>query len=150
MGKDKDKSAKKGHQKGPGTADAEVVLKLYDLRREAVMRASRETLLRWQPKSFADIAALADFEHDHNAAFRQVTSYFEMAFGLARRGAVHPELIAEWCGEGVFLFSKIHPYLAEFREKVSPTAFRNVEWVCENTEAAKARLAFFLKRSQNS
>ncbi len=150
MGKDKHKAEKKAHAKGPGTADAEVVLKLYDLRREAVMRASRDTLLRWQPKSFEDVAVVADFEHEHNAAFRQVTSYFEMAFGLARRGAVDPELIAEWCGEGFFLFAKIHPYLAEFREKVSPTAFGNVEWASENTEFGKARLAMFLKRNQSS
>lgn len=154
MGKDKDKAPKKGDSKdgatGPGPADAEVVLKLYDLRREAVMRASRDTLLRWTPKSFEDVAAVADFAHDDNAAFRQVTSYFEMAFGLARRGAVDPELISEWCGEGFFLFAKIHPFLAEFREKVSPTAFGNVEWAAENTEFGKSRLAMFLKRNQGS
>lgn len=148
MGKDKDKAPKKGGRKGPGPADAEIVLKLYDLRREAVMRASRDTLLRWTPKSFEDIAAVTDFGHEDNAAFRQVTSYFEMAFGLARHGAVDPELIAEWCGEGFFLFAKIHPYLAEFREKASPTAFSNVEWAAENTEFGKSRLAMFLKRNQ--
>lgn len=131
---------------GPTPADAEVVLKLYELRREPVMRASRETLLRWFPGSCDEVAALADFGHEDNAAFRQVTSYFEMAFGLARRGAVHPELLMDWCGEGIFLYAKLEPFLAEFRERVSPTAFANTEWAVENTEGGRAKFELFRAR----
>ena len=131
---------------GPTPADAEIVLKLYELRREPVMRASRETLLRWFPGSYDELAALADFGSEDNAAFRQVTSYFEMAFGLARRGAVHPELLMDWCGEGIFLYAKLEPFLAEFRERVSPTAFANTEWAVENTEAGRAKLDLFRAR----
>ena len=131
---------------GPTPADAEVVLKLYELRREPVMRASRETLLRWFPESYEELAALADFGSEQNAAFRQVTSYFEMAFGLARRGAVHPELLMDWCGEGIFLYAKLEPFLAEFRERVSPTAFANTEWAVENTEAGRAKFELFRAR----
>lgn len=131
---------------GPTPADAEIVLKLYELRREPVMRASRETLLRWFPGSCDEVAALADFGHEDNAAFRQVTSYFEMAFGLARRGAVHPELLMDWCGEGIFLYAKLEPFLSEFRERVSPTAFANTEWAVENTEAGRAKFEQFRAR----
>lgn len=131
---------------GPTPADAEIVLKLYELRREPVMRASRETLLRWFPGSCDEVAALADFGNEDNAAFRQVTSYFEMAFGLARRGAVHPELLMDWCGEGIFLYAKLEPFLAEFRERVSPTAFANTEWAVENTEAGRAKFEQFRAR----
>ena len=131
---------------GPTPADAEIVLKLYELRREPVMRASRETLLRWFPGSCDEVAALADFGHEDNAAFRQVTSYFEMAFGLARRGAVHPELLMDWCGEGIFLYAKLEPFLSEFRERVSPTAFANTEWAVEKTEAGRAKFEQFRAR----
>lgn len=131
---------------GATPADAEIVLKLYELRREPVMRASRETLLRWFPGSCDEVAALADFGHEDNAAFRQVTSYFEMAFGLARRGAVHPELLMDWCGEGIFLYAKLEPFLSEFRERVSPTAFANTEWAVENTEAGRAKFEQFRAR----
>ncbi|MEE2939130.1 MAG: hypothetical protein VX460_01975 [Planctomycetota bacterium] len=148
MAKDKPKKKNKAAKPndGPTPADAEVVLKLYELRRERVMRASRETLLRWFPESYDDLAAFADFGSEQNAAFRQVTSYFEMAFGLARRGAVHPELLMDWCGEGVFLYAKIEPFLAEFRERVSPTAFANAQWVVENTEAGRAKLELHRSR----
>lgn len=142
----KNKKQKSARKCGPSTADAEIVIKLYDLRREAVMRASRDALIRWTPKSYADFAAIAEFAHESNAAFRQVSSYFEMAYGLARRGAVHPELLVEWCGEGLLLFAKIHPFLAEFREKISPTAFSNAEWAATNTEYGRARFALFQRR----
>jgi hypothetical protein len=69
-----------------------------------------------------------------------------MVYGLARRGAVHPELLVDWCGEGLLLYAKIHPFLAEFRERVSPTAFSNAEWVVENTENGAARFALFQMR----
>jgi hypothetical protein len=142
----KNKKQKSARSKTPTTADAEVVIKLYDLRRETVMRESRNALIRWAPKSYADFAAIADFANENNAAFRQVSSYFEMVYGLARRGAVHPELLVDWCGEGLLLYAKIHPFLAEFRERVSPTAFSNAEWVVENTENGAARFALFQMR----
>jgi len=147
MSKDKDRDKQKGRRSdGPGPADAEVVIKLYDLRREALMRASRDTLIRWHPKTFEEFKAITDFNHEHNAAFRQVSSYFEMAYGLARRGAVHAELLVDWCGEGLLLFAKVHPYLDEFRANVSPTAFSNSEWVATHTENGAARLKLFLDR----
>jgi hypothetical protein len=145
MAKSKPKQ-KSSRKEGPSTADAEIVIKLYDLRREAVMRASRDALIRWTPKSYADFAAIADFTNENNQAFRQVSSYFEMAYGLARRGAVHPELLAEWCGEGLLLFAKIHPFLAEFRAQISPTAFSNTEWMVQNTEYGAARFELFQRR----
>lgn len=134
----------------PTPADAQAVIQLYDLRREPLMRESREILLRWQPSSAEDLLAVTNFEHEHNAAFRQVTSYFELCFGLARRGAVHPELIAEWCGEGIFLFSKIEPFVDVYRAAVSPSAFQNTQWVVENTEWGRARLALFRERAKKA
>lgn len=65
---------------------------------------------------------------------------------MVSRGAVHPELLVEWCGEGLLLYAKIHPFLAEFRAKVSPTAFSNAEWVVQNTEYGAARFELFQRR----
>ena len=117
----------------PTPADADLVLKLYELRREEVMRASRSTVLQWLPKSAEECVAITRWDHPDNAAYRQVSSYFEMAFGFARHGAVHPELLAEGCGEGLFLFAKVRPWLAQVREATRPDAFRSAEWVAENT-----------------
>jgi hypothetical protein len=122
------------------------VLELYDLRREEVMRTSRAAIAAWLPRSYEDVRAIVRPDHPHNAAWRQVSSYFEMAFGFARHGAVHAELLAENTGEGLFLFAKIEPWLEDFRREYSPLAFRNAEWVARNTEAGAQRLALFQKR----
>lgn len=129
----------------PVHADADLILKLYDLRRETVMRESRKKMLAWMPRDFADVEAILDMKHPDNAAYRQVGSYFEMAYGFARHGVVHPELLAENTGEGLILFAKIEPFLAEYRERFSPAAFQNAEWIATQTEAGRQRLDRFRK-----
>jgi hypothetical protein len=130
----------------PSTEDAQLVLKLYDLRREEVMRASRSTMLRWMPANAEDCIAITRFDHPDNAAYRQVSSYFEMAYGFARHGAVHAELLAEGCGEGLFLFAKVKPWLAELRQATRADAFRSAEWVAENTARGRELVPAFEAR----
>jgi hypothetical protein len=130
----------------PTHADAELVLKLYDLRREAVMRASRNTLMTWVPATFEDLLALTKLEHPDNAAWRQVGSFYEYAFGFARHGIVPPDFLAEYNGEGLFLYAKIEPFLARLRSELSPTAFVNTEWVVQNSAWARERLVLHRAR----
>jgi hypothetical protein len=130
----------------PDHHDAELVLKLYDLRRETVMRLSREAMARFLPRSFADLAAVTKPDHPHNAAWRQVSSYFEMAYSFARHGVVHPDFLAENAGEGLLLFAKVHPFLDQFRREFAPLAFRNAEWLVANSASAKQRFEIFQKR----
>jgi hypothetical protein len=130
----------------PTHADAELVLKLYDLRREALMRESRAKILRWIPQTFEDVRAITDFQHPDNAAWRQVSSYFEYAFGFARHGIVPPDFLAEYNGEGLLLFAKIEPFLAQFRAEIAPTAFGNSEWVVQNSAFARERLELLRMR----
>lgn len=130
----------------PNHADAELVLKLYDLRREAVMRASRKTLMTWVPTSYADLLALTKLEHEDNAAWRQVTSFYEYAFGFGRHGIVPPDFLAEYNGEGLLLFAKVEPFLAQMRAELAPTAFINSEWIVQNSHWARERLALLRVR----
>lgn len=130
----------------PDHQDAELILKLYDLRREPVMRESRKAIAAWLPRSFDDVQAILQPAHPHNPAWRQVSSYFEMAYGFARHGILHTELLAENTGEGLFLFAKMEPYLQDFRRDYTPLAFRNAEWLIEHSPAARERLALFQKR----
>ena len=123
----------------PDYDDAKLVLKLYDLRRETVMRASRSALVgQFWPKSYDDVQAIMKPDHPMNAAFRQCTGYWEMAFGMAKHGIVHPDYLAEHAGEGFFLYAKVKPWLAELRAAGFPRAFLNAEWVAEATEGTRA------------
>ncbi|MBM3989451.1 MAG: hypothetical protein FJ298_00430 [Planctomycetes bacterium] len=126
--------------------DAELVLKLYDLRREAVMRASRDTIARFFPKSCEELLAITKLEHPHNAAWRQVSSYFEMAYSFARHGVMHPDFLAENSGEGLFLFAKVEPHLARLRAETSPHAFANAQWLVAHSASAALRMQVFRKR----
>ena len=132
----------------PDHHDAELVLKLYDLRRETVMRQSRDRIIReFQPKVWEDVRSVAsDFANPLSVAFRQVSSYWEMAYGMARWEIVHAEYIVENSGEGILLYVKMQPFLERFREEFSPRAFLNTEWVATRTEAGRRYVELFQAR----
>jgi len=125
----------------PDQHDAELVLRVYELRREAVMREARAALnQKFMPKSFEDVLAVMKGDHPLNAAYRQVGSYWEMVYGFARHGIVHPDFWMETNGEGLLLFAKVAPFLERIRQEISPVAFRHAEWV--SRECAEGRRLF--------
>ena len=133
-------------KKKPSHADAHLILELYDLRRETVMRESRKSIAAWFPKDFAEVLAITKADDPKNAAWRQVSSYFEMAYGFARHGIVPADFLVENAGEGLFLYAKIEPHLRAFRKQLSPTAFRNSEWLVKKSPLAQERMRLFKKR----
>jgi len=59
----------------PDHHDAEIVLRLYELRREPVMRDARDTInTQFWPRTFEDILAVTKRDHHLNRPFRQVGS----------------------------------------------------------------------------
>ncbi len=127
-------------------ADGELILKLYDLRREPVMRQARaEMIAKFVPKSWDEMSAVLKGDHPLNVYYRMVSSYWEMAASLAKHGALHAELLAENFGEGYINFAKVQPYLAEMR-KTAPTAYASTEWFVGSSKEAKTRYALMQKR----
>ena len=133
----------------PDHHDADLLIKVYDLRREAVLRQSRQAIQReFWPKSWSDVEAVLKAEHPLNAPYRQTGTYWEMVYSFARHGIVHPAFWLENNGEGLFLYAKIEPFLQQVRESGNPAAFRNSEWVASECpegrviyERIKARVA---------
>ena len=71
----------------PDHHDAELILKAYELRREAVMREARHALTTsYWPKTAEEAIAPNAQDHPLNPAWRQVIGYWEMIFGMARHG----------------------------------------------------------------
>jgi hypothetical protein len=125
-------------KEAPDHHDADLVLKIYDLRREAVMRESRTAInAKFWPRSAEEAIAVTGNDHPLNVAFRQTSGYWEMVYGMARHGIVHPDFLVENNGEGLFLFARVEPYLAAFRAAASPRSFRNAEWVAKNCETGR-------------
>ncbi len=131
----------------PDYQDADLILKLYELRREAVMRESRNTINgKFWPKSYEDIQAITKPEHPMNAAFRQTATYWEMVYGIAKHGIVNVDFLMESNGEGIFLYSKVLPFLEQFRKDFSPLAFQNAEWITKHSAAGLRLLEMFQTR----
>ncbi len=121
----------------PDHHDADLVIRLYDLRRESVLRDARRTIAVFNPKTFDDVAAITKGDHPSNAAFRQVHTYWEMVFGMARHGVIHPEFLVENNGEGLFVFAKVERFAEELRKISNPKSFTNAEWAAKNTAVGR-------------
>lgn len=123
-------------------ADAELVLKLYDLRRESVMREARNFIAGFNPQSADEVIALINgLGTQENAYFRQVTTFWEMAAALVLNGALHEGIFLDTAGEMFFIFAKFHPFLAEIRERLEMPGFlANAEKIIMHTDIAQARL----------
>jgi hypothetical protein len=93
--------------------DADLILKLYDLRREATMREARNWLFSFNPTSVQDIIDVLLSEHSGH--YRMVISYWDMAAALVNNGAIDEKLFNETNGEHLFVYSKIAPVIPEIR-----------------------------------
>ncbi len=145
---------------GNATAhDAELLLKLYDLRREAEIRKARNWFVNFWPESIDDYMKVAmALGTQENAWLRQVTGYWEMAASLVQHGAINRDLFLEpsFSGEMFLIFSKVEPFLKELRNKMnSPTAYSNIEKTIMSTpqgverlKAMKERVAMIRKGAQ--
>lgn len=131
----------------PDHHDADIVLRVYELRREAVMRDSRHAVnTKFWPRSFEEVQAVMKLDHPLNAAFRQVTTYWEMVYGMARHGVVHAEFLLESNGEGLLLLARMKPFLQPYREATSPRSLQNAEWIATNTELGRTLMTMFEAR----
>jgi hypothetical protein len=125
--------------------DAQVILQLYDLRREAEMRKARHFMTaEFWPQSAEDVMQVVNaFPNQQNAWMRQVSGYWDMAASLVLSGAINEELFLSpgISGEMFFIFAKIQPFLKEIREKMNnPELFKNIETVATRSKTAKKRL----------
>jgi len=128
-------------------ADAEIILKLYQLRTEPVMRQARAWIGgEFWPKTADEFFALAENPKDpHNAYFRQVITYWEMAAALVLHGAVSAELFVDCNGEGFFLLAKFAPILDAIRQR-NPTFMVKTSELINRFSAAAQRYEVTLKR----
>ena len=106
---------------------ADLILKLYDLRREKKMRKARNWIFGFNPMS-ADEIMQTMMDPDVGPYLRMVTSYWDMAAVFVNEGAIEADMFNKTAGEHVMVFAKIEPFLADLREKFgSPEAFANLE-----------------------
>jgi hypothetical protein len=130
-------------------ADADICMKLYELRREAEMRKAREFVnFQFQPQGIDDILKIMQtMGTKENAWARQVFSFWENAASLVLNKVVHPGLFLAWNSEMVFVYAKFKPYLNEMRRQIGNPAFlAGVEKVVSASPEARKRVEMIQKR----
>lgn len=135
--------AKKGRRSNATAKDAELILKLYNLRREATIRKARDFLTtQFWPQSYDDFkSVVASFGSEQNAWFRQVWTYWDMACAMVLTGVIDEELFFKTCGEPYFLYAKWKPFIEQTRKDFdNPDFMIHVEAVANKTPRAKERV----------
>jgi hypothetical protein len=124
----------------------QLILKLYELRRDSVLREARAWFVRdFNPDTIDDVQAVLASER--NPHFRMVVGYWDMACAMVTHGAVDRQMFLDTNGEVFATFSKIHPLLAEIRQLASGPAFaKHIEEVVLAAPGALERLAMLRQR----
>jgi hypothetical protein len=131
--------------------DAQLIMQLYDLRREAEMRKARNWWVgTFWPQNADDFIKVAwALGTQENAWLRQVIGYWSMAASFVLQGTLNADLFLQPAvsGEMFVIFAKIHPFIKDLREKLGDEeVFANIEKVIHSTKYGRERFKFMSKR----
>lgn len=121
----------------PTTADAELLLHLYEIRREPELRQARKWFLtEFRAQTWQEIKSRYLSHDDEDRWFRMTTSYWEMVGTLVNRGALHADLYFDHTGEDIVSWERCKAWVAEARADLRPTYLYQFE------QLVTAHLAF--------
>ena len=128
-------------------ADADLILKLYDLRREETLRKARRFLVfDFNPKTLEELRAVTrDTKSQYNPYWRQAMTFWEMAASLVLRGALDADLFLDSSLEGILIYAKFHHFHAETEKQSGNPFMGQTAALIAKYPAAKARYEGFLK-----
>jgi hypothetical protein len=120
--------------------EADLILKLYELRREPTMRTARDWyFLDFNPESVEDVNKA--FFSEHSGHVRMVMTYWDMAAALVNHGAISMELFNDTNGEHISVFAKVEPFLKELRANMNPQFLANLEKLIDASPEGRQRTA---------
>ena len=124
---------------------ANLILKLYELRREETMRKARDWFVTFLPTSAQEVTDAVMGEQSNY--YRMVTTYWDMAASFVNHGAIDEQMFTEANMEHVAVFAKVEPFLAELRTTYgAPEYLHNLEQLVMRQPGAKERLAALRER----
>ena len=128
-------------------ADAELILKLYELRQEETLRTARRFLVfEFNPKGVEELRAVSrDTKSEYNPHWRQAMSFWEMAASLVLRGAIDADLFLDSSVEGILIYAKFHHFHAETEKQSGNPFMGQTAAMIAKYPAAQARYEMFLK-----
>lgn len=124
---------------------ANLILKLYELRREPVMREARNYFISFDPRTVEDY--MAGMMGPNSGHIRMVASYWEMACSFVNSGAIDLKMFEDSNGEHILVFGKIEGFLPQMREMMgNPTMFSNLEQVCTSAPGGLEKVRAMTER----
>ncbi len=126
--------------------DAELILKLYKLRREETMRKARKFMIEeFYCESAKEFTEKYPPGTEKNAYFRQALSYWDMVAAFVNKGLLNAELLFETNAEFRIFWEKAQATILDLRKA------RNLPFYYKNYEdLVAAHTAFVEKRAPGS
>jgi hypothetical protein len=125
--------------------DATLILRLYKLRREPVMREARNWFFSFNPTSAGEY--MEAMMGEHSGHLRMVISYWDMAASLVNNGALDEQMFNDANGEHLFIFAKIEPILEELRQQWNqPDMLKHFETLVRRIPNNQEKLAAIRER----
>jgi hypothetical protein len=127
---------------------AQLILKLFELRRDPLLREARVWFTReFHAETIDDVkTAMAG---EHFTKLRMVIGYWDMAASMVTHGAIDRQMFLDGNGEIFATFSKIYPLLSEIRElAVLPGFAKHIEEVVLSVPGIEERLMALYRRLQ--
>jgi len=125
----------------PTHADAELLLHLYEVRRDPELRRARAWFLTtFKATTWPEIKAGYLSHRDEDRFFRMTVSYWEMVATLVNRGALHADLFFDHTGEDVVTWERCKPWIAGARADIRPTYLYQFERLVADHLAFRARI----------
>ena len=127
----------------PDNYDAELLLRLYDLRREAKLREGRDWFIReFNAKTLTTTLPRPPWARIRARYFRMTVTYWDMAASLVNRGLINVDLFFENTGEFWIVWDKVRNVAPTLREKnKNPIAWKNLETLAGKYEEWMAKRA---------
>ena len=127
--------------------DADLILKLYELRREKTMREARSWFFQFNPKGKEDFIDV--LTSDKSGLYRMVISYWDMACSFVNNGALDAQMFNDANGEHLFVYAKLEPFLSALREEMgNPNFLSHLEKVVKECPDYETKLANIRNRTQ--
>jgi hypothetical protein len=127
--------------------DADLILKLYDLRREKTMRDARNWFFTFNPEGPEDF--LEVLTSDKSGLYRMVISYWDMACSLVNNGAIDADMFNDANGEHIFVYAKMERFLPMLREQMgNPNFLAHLEKTVKAIPDYEQRLTTIRERMQ--
>ena len=123
------------------------IMRLYELRREPLLREAREWFDSFYADSFQDVVDVFSGEDDRY--FRMALTYWDMAASFVIHGAIDEQMFTEIVGEHITVYAKVEPFIEEFRGLLkNPTALANLEKLALRTPNAGEVMANIRERAK--